>query len=120
MSISFHHGTVLTLLSPHLARHASVRRAVRGRICEQRACPADHSPSAFPTESGEIDRTANGVRFRWTLANSSAYAPVSKCLSDLGSQNAKRSCTLGCRQNFVGSQSKFAHFWSGTLPASCA
>jgi len=76
--------------------------------------------SAFPTESDEIERTANGVRFRWTFANSAAYAPLSKCLSNLGSQNAKRFCAQGCQGNFVGSQSKFAHLWPGTLPASFA
>jgi hypothetical protein len=78
------------------------------------------SASAFPTESSEIERTANGVRFPWTIPNSAAYTPLSKCLSDLGSQNAKRFCAQGCRQNFVGSQSKFARLCPGTLPVSCA
>jgi hypothetical protein len=45
--------------------------------------------SAFPTKSDEIDRTANGIRFRWTLANGNAYASVPECLSDVGLQNAK-------------------------------
>ncbi len=76
--------------------------------------------SVFPIKSVEIERNANSVRFFWTTANSDAYAPVPKCLYDLGSQNAKRFSAQGCRQNFVGSQSKFARSCPGTLPVSCA
>jgi len=76
--------------------------------------------SEFPTKSDEIDRTANGARFRWTLANDNAYASDPQCLSDVGSQNAKQFSASGCPENFVGSQCKFGHFWPGMWPASFA
>jgi len=109
MSLSFHHGTIVTLIFPLTCFDTLLfdERFLVG-FANSGATLLIVPTSAFPTQSDEVDRNANSARFLWTLANCIAYAPVPECLSVVGLQNADQFCASGCLENCVGSQSKFA------------